>query len=280
MRIIAATAFLLMIMTGSLTRGLANRPLNYEEVEPRFSPDGSKILFSSDKGGQHHIWIKNVDGKLPRQVTKFGHDMEPNWSPDGKQIVFASYGKTENGPFSIWVINADGTNPKQLFKRDGDGDDQYPAWSPDGQHITFSHKNAIWIMDKDGGNAHALNSRKTGFAYCGQWSPSGQQIAYMESSDSSGYKISIIASDGKEDSLVETGIAASQVRWSADGKSLYYSTGEALWKTGADGKGTPTKLMVTKDGEADFDVSPDGKWAAYDDSGPDATGKIYVKRLP
>jgi len=280
MKIISAVGILFFMFVMSLAAIPANAPADFEEVEPRFSPDGTKLVFSSDKGRRHHIWVRGVDGKLPRQITKLNHDMEPNWSPDGKQIVFASYGKTENGPFAIWVVNADGTNPKELIKPAGDSGDQYPCFSPDGQHIAFTHGNAIWVMDKDGGNPHALNSRKIGFQHCGQWSPSGQQIAYMEVSVGNDYKITVINSDGKENSLTSTSIVATQVRWSSDGKYLFFSNGEGIFKIGSTGKGTPTRLIETKNGEADFDISPDGKSVAYDDGGPDGTGKIYIKKLP
>lgn len=280
MKLITSIGLLFLLLAASPLAFPVSTRLDYEEVEPRFSADGTKLAFSSNKGGRNHIWIKNVDGKLRHQITKLNHDMEPNWSPDGKQIVFASYGKTENGPFAIWVVNTDGTNPKELIKPAGDNGDQYPAWSPDGQHIAFSHGNALWIMDKNGGNAHALNGRNTGFQYCGQWSPDGQHIAYMEVSVGNDYKISVINADGKEGSLISTGIVATQVRWSSDGKYLFFSNGEGIFKIGADGKGTPTKLIDTKNGEADFDISPDGKTVAYDDGGPDGTGKLFLKKLP
>ncbi|HEV2667790.1 MAG TPA: winged helix-turn-helix domain-containing protein, partial [Blastocatellia bacterium] len=61
------------------------------QSEPTWSPDGSWIAYSSDRGGNFDIWIKPVAGGNPVQVTKSpAHDWQPDWSPDGSQIVFRS----------------------------------------------------------------------------------------------------------------------------------------------------------------------------------------------
>ena len=59
------------------------------EVHPRFSPDGSRIAFTSDRGGADNIWVMNADGSDKRQVTKEDFRLlnQPTWSPDGKFIV-------------------------------------------------------------------------------------------------------------------------------------------------------------------------------------------------
>src|SRR5258708_39045483 len=59
------------------------------EVQPRFSPDGKKILFTSDAGGGDNIWMMNRDGSEAKQITKESFRLLNNgvWSPDGEYIV-------------------------------------------------------------------------------------------------------------------------------------------------------------------------------------------------
>lgn len=64
-----------------------------DDREPRISPDGTMIAFSSDRAfkGSYDIWTVKIDGSDPKQVTNSAADeYEPNWSPDGKQLVFVS----------------------------------------------------------------------------------------------------------------------------------------------------------------------------------------------
>ncbi|RYG00527.1 MAG: amidohydrolase, partial [Chitinophagaceae bacterium] len=59
------------------------------EVQPRFSPDGKKILFTSDAGGGDNIWVMQKDGSAAKQITKETFRLLNNavWTPDGQYIV-------------------------------------------------------------------------------------------------------------------------------------------------------------------------------------------------
>src|ERR687888_148195 len=81
-------------------------PVN--DVEPAWSPDGSKILFMSTRDGMPQIYVMNVDGSGQRNLLKSADvDAEPSWSPDGTKIVFDRLGR--NG-IEIVVADADGTH--------------------------------------------------------------------------------------------------------------------------------------------------------------------------
>ena len=66
-----------------LTEGIA------WDTEPRFSPDGSKIAFVSDRGGGDNLWIMGSDGSSPRAVTEEKEHLvhNPSWSPDGQYLL-------------------------------------------------------------------------------------------------------------------------------------------------------------------------------------------------
>jgi dipeptidyl aminopeptidase/acylaminoacyl peptidase len=95
---------------------------------PVWSPDGSQILFTSDRDGATDIFVMNADGSAKNNITDNGDvDFAASWSPDGTQIVFAS---DRDGDPEIFVSNADGTTPQQLT--DNTDFDTFPVWSPDG----------------------------------------------------------------------------------------------------------------------------------------------------
>jgi Tol biopolymer transport system component len=94
----------------SLVR-LTNFPGN--ELQPTWSPDGSKIAFVADgDGGLSQIYSMNANGTNRVRLTGALHeDVSPSWSPDGTKIVFSS---TRDGNPELYVMNADGTNPVRL----------------------------------------------------------------------------------------------------------------------------------------------------------------------
>jgi Tol biopolymer transport system component len=133
-----------------------------EGYQPRFSPDGKKILFViKDKDSESpwlktfnsHLWIMSANGANPTQIT-FGdfQDKDPSWSPDGQAIVFASNrGLDENKirNFDIWYIKADGSNLTQLTTNGSY--DAEPCWGPKGKYIYFTSNRGlhwnIWRME-------------------------------------------------------------------------------------------------------------------------------------
>ena len=123
---------------------------------PSWSPDGSRIVFHSNRDGNGEIYVMNADGAEIRRLTHHeASDGDPSWSPDGTKILFDS---DRGGTFDIWVMNADASDPRQLTE--GPGRDLAPAWSPDGERIAFMSDQVgafqIYVMDADGGNQRRM----------------------------------------------------------------------------------------------------------------------------
>ncbi len=120
----------------SLRQGLA------WEVQPRFSPDGKKILFTSDAGGGDNIWVMDSDGKNAKQVTKESFRLLNNavWV-DNEYIVARKHFTSQRslGAGELWMYHLSGGEGLQLTKRKNDQQDvNEPVVSPDGRYIYFS----------------------------------------------------------------------------------------------------------------------------------------------
>jgi Tol biopolymer transport system component len=117
--------------------------------DPTWAPNGSKIVFVSDRAGMSDVWIMDPDGRNQTKLTRSaGPSDRPAWSPDSSRIAF-SHGPDENSS-EIFVMDADGGNPHLLVR--GEGRD--PSWSPDGRWIAFvssrdGHPN-IFVAAVDG----------------------------------------------------------------------------------------------------------------------------------
>lgn len=113
------------------------------EVQPRFSPDGKKILFTSDAGGGDNIWTMNVDGSDARQITKESFRLLNNaiWMPDGQYIIARKHFTSQRslGAGEMWMYHISGGSGIQLTKRKNDQQDvNEPSISPDGRYLFYS----------------------------------------------------------------------------------------------------------------------------------------------
>ncbi len=164
------------------------------DVHPRFSPDGERIVFVSDRDHQPEIYVMNKDGTDQTRLTNSSaYDLDPVWSPDGERIAFIS---NRTGTFDVFVMNADGSNKLRLT--DSLTYDISPVWSPNGEQILFSsNRNGffdLYVMDADGNNLKRLTSAE-GHEYYGSWSPDGNRIAYM-STESGEPHVYVMLSNG------------------------------------------------------------------------------------
>lgn len=112
------------------------------EVQPRFSPDGKQISFTSDAGGGDNIWVMNVDGSEARQVTKESFRLLNNatWSPDGNYLVARKHYTSGRslGAGEMWMYHKTGGSGLQLVKKNNDQQDiNEPNISPDGKYLYY-----------------------------------------------------------------------------------------------------------------------------------------------
>ena len=115
------------------------------EMQPRFSPDGSEIAFTSDRGGADNIWVMDSDGSNKRQVTNEDFRLLSNatWTPDGEFIAARKHFTTarSTGTGEIWLYHKNGGDGTVLIERPGvdhQKDQNDAAFSPDGRYLYFS----------------------------------------------------------------------------------------------------------------------------------------------
>jgi len=113
------------------------------QMQPRYSPDGKTIAFTSDQGGGDNIWIMNRDGSNPRAVTKESFRLlnSPYWTPDGEYIVARKHFTAQRslGAGEMWLYHRSGGDGLQLTKKPNDQKDAgEPAFSPDGRYLYYS----------------------------------------------------------------------------------------------------------------------------------------------
>ena len=208
----------------------------------KFSPDGSKVVFSSYAGGTPEIYLATLGGAI-KQLTKNGAtNITPSFSPTGETIIFSS---SMHGDPDIFTMNLAGSLIGQLT--DVRGVDIPPVYSVNGGSIVFSSERAgklhVYTMNGDGSNPVRLT-------FVGQfndtpvWSPDGTKIAFC-ARDRGAFDIFTMNSDG---SLIQRLTAGegdnTHPSWSPDGRYLTFASdraGEAIYVMRFDGE-NPVKV--------------------------------------
>jgi Tol biopolymer transport system component len=191
-----------------------------------WSPDGTKIAFTSNRDGNNEIYVINVDGTNETRLTNHaGSDSAPAWSPDGTKIAFTSE-RDGDGDKEIWVMDADGTNLVQLTANTAT--DGGASWSPDGSKIVFQSTRdggdyEIYVMDANGANQTRLTS-EAGIDALGDWSPDGSKLLFYSERDSN-REIYVMDADGSNQvRLTNDAGIDMEAEWSPDGSSILFSS--------------------------------------------------------
>jgi Tol biopolymer transport system component/imidazolonepropionase-like amidohydrolase len=115
------------------------------QMQPRFSPDGKRLAFTSDQGGGDNVWVMDADGKNQKQVSNESFRLlnDPCWSPDGEYIAahkhFSSHRSLGAGEIWMYHVKAGGDGLQLTTRRNEQKDLGEPAFSPDGRYVYFSH---------------------------------------------------------------------------------------------------------------------------------------------
>jgi Tol biopolymer transport system component len=257
-----------------------------------------QIAFASDRSGTPQIWLVDVDGNNPIQITnRQDGACQPAWSPDGLQLVFVSPCEKNQDRYlnsALYLINADGSGEQQLTA--GIGGDYDPSWAPNSLIVFASDREnftSIYVIDPAAGGEPVALTRNSN-NYQPDWSPDGKQIAF--SSTRLGVAkiftmpdLGEIAEGGHQAREFSRGseFAYSIPRYSPDGEALIFLksinppdknvlpelAGSNIADLGLKEFYVATSDKVGTIREADY--SPDGNWVVFV-SWPGLNYDIYI----
>jgi Tol biopolymer transport system component len=178
-----------MYTDGSGMTDLTNNPA--VDMNPFWSPDGTRIAFQSDRTGLMQIYVMDSDGSNVVQLTnnEVNHELMSEhgpWSPDGKKLLFTEWGAPDAKKWMLYTIGVDGQNKTPLAEVPPVY--TYPSWALNGKHVAFISDSRLYVVDSDGGNlteitkslppGEAMDSYNPPNYY---WAPDGQSITFIES---------------------------------------------------------------------------------------------------
>jgi Tol biopolymer transport system component/DNA-binding winged helix-turn-helix (wHTH) protein len=265
------------------------------QIGATWSPDGRYLAYSSDRGGKFDIWVQQVSGGDPIQITKGpGNHWQPAWSPDGKYIAYRS----EEADGGLYIVPAlGGVGLEQKIASFG----YYPRWSPDGskillQTIGFGLSCRLYVVGLDGNPPHEVLPHLTdrNWTISAAWHPDGKRISvwvwawdvrpspipefWTASMDGGAATKTEVSGEilKTAESLAGTGISGwadsdSKFSWAPSGTAIYFERAfrgaRNIWRMKIDPQTLKAvaieRLTTGTELDSEFSVSTDGKKLAF-----------------
>ena len=235
-----------------LTNGMA------WDSQPRYSPDGARVVFVSDRDGAENLWLIDVETGETRQVTNADANNyeSPDWLPDGDYVIAATgahaAGRGDSRNPKLWMWHVDGGTGVQLIKEPGSRRITGPTAEPDGRRIWYAQRTRLWqynailpqyqlaYYDRKTGKEYTRSARY-GSAFRPTISPDGDWLVYgTRYEDATGLRLRHLTT-GEERWLAypvqrddQESVASSDVlpgmSFTPDSAELVVSYGGKIWR--------------------------------------------------
>ena len=246
------------------------------DIDPVFSPDGSRLVFSSSRAGHARCGPRAATSPSCRQLTSGSRSTRrPAVSPDGREVAFVS---DRGGQRGIWLVSAQAGTPRKVVAADVL---DTLTWSPDGRRLVFAAPvgDAPGLMTVDVASGQVTRVPTPGAAAAPSWSPREDLIAYIEprgGGPGGGAYLKFVRSNGDtapefavpEDVSFSNGMMA----WSPDGTRLAIEQQSGLFTapSGSSSRGPPSRT-------ANWSTSPPARACAASPGA--ATARHFVGRV-
>lgn len=260
-----------------LTSGLAY------DAQPRFSPDGSRIVFQSDRTGGENLFTISRDGSDPRQVTppgNFNSYTSPEWTPDGKYLVVSRSG-AGFGLKKLWLYDVDGgTGLPLTVENTGPQTHLGAAFGAHDRYIYYAWRFGVWqynaampqyqvaVYDRETGSNTTITGR-LGSGFRPALSPDGKWLVYGSRENAqTGLRIRDLAS-GEErwlaypvqrdnmEAMADLDVLPGY-SFTPDSRAIIVSYGGEIWRVPVDGA-PAVKIPFTVN--AEVAVGPEVKFS-------------------
>jgi Tol biopolymer transport system component len=221
------------------------------------SPDGARIVFSSDRSGDIDIWVANANGSNPVQITSnLLRALRPRWSPDSRRIAFAA---RPGGNVDVYVVDAAGGPVRRLTTHPAE--DASAQWSRDGRWVYFSSnrtgRRELWKIPSDGSTPEIQVTHNGG--QISIESQDGGSLIFTKFAESGLFRMPV--EGGPEEKISD----APTVNFDLAGDQLYFLSNQGRSIQRLDLSTRKVTDVVAADekirrGPSGFSVSRDAKW--------------------
>lgn len=255
-----------------LTSGLAH------DAQPRFSPDGRRIAFLSDRSGGDNLWVMAADGRDTVQLSKTSDDIyvSPEWTPDGKYVAVT---RSVQGAPKIFLYHVDGGAGVQVIREPATLSAIGATFSPDGRYLWYATRQTTWTYnaifpqyqlaqyDRELGTTTTMTARY-GSGFRPAISPDGKWLAYgSRYEEKTGLRLRDLATGEErwlaypiqrdnQESMLEID-ALPGYDFTPDSRAIVMSYGGEIWRVPVDGS-APAKIPFSID--VDVAIGPEVKF--------------------
>ncbi len=196
-----------------------------DALSPRWSPDGSRIIYTSYFGtGSPDIHVIDVASRQRRPFASFkGTNTGARYSPDGSRVAMVLSGE---GNSEVYVGSAAGGSPKRLTRNQAV--EASPAWSPDGSRLVFTSDRdggpQLFQMAATGGAMTRLPTNISGYCAEPDWSVANPNLIAFTIRMGRGFVLAVYDISTRKSTPVATGAGdAVEPSWLADGRHLVFT---------------------------------------------------------